>query len=202
MRSMTCPRRRSTTPRTSERRDPVFAAFCAAGLWPGLGKTLVAALEDAGIEGPADVSAANLALLPKVGPTRAGKVALVVHRGRAGVRGGRDPGARRCRSPVGRTGRRCARPARAAVAARRSVAPARADRGDAGRRRPGGAGGHPRRAARRQPAIARAGRVRAGSAGPRRAHRSARTTSSLTGCASSTPARPTTRSPRRSRRHR
>ncbi|MGH8862761.1 MAG: AAA family ATPase [Jatrophihabitantaceae bacterium] len=54
--------------------DPVFAAFCTAGLWPGLGRTLGGALADAGIEGPADVSAANLALLPKVGPTRAGRL--------------------------------------------------------------------------------------------------------------------------------
>jgi exodeoxyribonuclease V alpha subunit len=54
--------------------DPVFEAFCAAGLWPGLGKTLAAALSEAGIEGPEDVSAANLALLPKVGPTRAGRL--------------------------------------------------------------------------------------------------------------------------------
>jgi exodeoxyribonuclease V alpha subunit len=35
---------------------------------------LAGALEDAGIEGPADVTAANLALLPKVGPTRAGRL--------------------------------------------------------------------------------------------------------------------------------
>jgi exodeoxyribonuclease V alpha subunit len=54
--------------------DPVFAAFCAAGLWPGLGRTLAAALADAGITGPADVSATNLAALPKVGPTRAGRL--------------------------------------------------------------------------------------------------------------------------------
>jgi exodeoxyribonuclease V alpha subunit len=52
----------------------VFEAFCAAGLWPGLGRKLAGALADAGIEGPADVSAANLALLPKVGPTRAGRL--------------------------------------------------------------------------------------------------------------------------------
>jgi exodeoxyribonuclease V alpha subunit len=54
--------------------DPVFLAFCAAGLWPGLGKTLAGVLPDAGIDSPADVSAANLALLPKVGPTRAGRL--------------------------------------------------------------------------------------------------------------------------------
>lgn len=54
--------------------DPVFAAFCAAGLWPGLGRTLVGELAGAGIEGPADVSASTLAALPKVGPTRAGRL--------------------------------------------------------------------------------------------------------------------------------
>jgi exodeoxyribonuclease V alpha subunit len=52
----------------------VFAAFCHAGLWPGLGRTLAAALADAGIDGPEDVNATNLATLPKVGPTRAGRL--------------------------------------------------------------------------------------------------------------------------------
>lgn len=54
--------------------DPVFAAFCAAGLWPGLGRTLASALADAGIDGPEDVSATNLAALPKVGAMRAGRL--------------------------------------------------------------------------------------------------------------------------------
>jgi len=54
--------------------DPVFTAFCQARLWPGLGPTLIEALADAGIEGPEDVSATNLAALPKVGPTRAGRL--------------------------------------------------------------------------------------------------------------------------------
>jgi exodeoxyribonuclease V alpha subunit len=54
--------------------DPVFAAFCAAGLWPGLGRTLAGSLADAGIDGPEDVSVTNLAALPKVGPTRAGRL--------------------------------------------------------------------------------------------------------------------------------
>jgi exodeoxyribonuclease V alpha subunit len=39
-----------------------------------LGQTLAGALADAGIDGPEDVTAANLALLPKVGPTRAGRL--------------------------------------------------------------------------------------------------------------------------------
>ncbi|MEO6886651.1 MAG: AAA family ATPase [Jatrophihabitantaceae bacterium] len=52
----------------------VFAACCTAGLWPGLGSTLATSLADAGIRGPDDVSATNLAALPKVGPTRAGRL--------------------------------------------------------------------------------------------------------------------------------
>jgi exodeoxyribonuclease V alpha subunit len=54
--------------------DPVFAAFCAARLWPGVGAVLAAALDDAGIRGPEDVTASKLASLPKVGPTRAGRL--------------------------------------------------------------------------------------------------------------------------------
>jgi exodeoxyribonuclease V alpha subunit len=54
--------------------DPVFAAFADAGLWPGMGRTLAGALADAGIEAPADVSVANLALLPKVGAKRADRL--------------------------------------------------------------------------------------------------------------------------------
>ena len=54
--------------------DPVFVAFCDAGLWPGLGPKLVPALADAGILTPADVSTANLATLPKVGSVRAGRL--------------------------------------------------------------------------------------------------------------------------------
>ncbi|HKC28842.1 MAG TPA: hypothetical protein VKB75_12595, partial [Jatrophihabitans sp.] len=53
--------------------DPVFEAFCAAGLWPGLGR-LAAALSDAGIRGPEDVTSSALASLPKVGPQRAGRL--------------------------------------------------------------------------------------------------------------------------------
>ena len=49
-------------------------AFCAAGLWPGLGSTLARALAEADINGPEDVSATRLAELPKVGPTRAGRL--------------------------------------------------------------------------------------------------------------------------------
>jgi exodeoxyribonuclease V alpha subunit len=51
--------------------DPVFAAFCAAGLWPGLGKRTAAELPGAGITAPDDVTADRLMKLPRVGKQRA-----------------------------------------------------------------------------------------------------------------------------------
>ena len=51
--------------------DPVFTAFCAAGLWPGLGKRAAADLPAAGITSPDDVSADRLLKLPRVGRQRA-----------------------------------------------------------------------------------------------------------------------------------
>jgi exodeoxyribonuclease V alpha subunit len=51
--------------------DPVFAAFCAAGLWPGLGKRTAADLPAVGIISPDDVSADRLLKLPRVGRQRA-----------------------------------------------------------------------------------------------------------------------------------
>ena len=51
--------------------DPVFAAFCAAGLWPGLGKRTAADLPAAGITSPDEVSADRLMKVPKVGRQRA-----------------------------------------------------------------------------------------------------------------------------------
>jgi len=54
--------------------EQIFAAFCSAGLWQGLGSTLAAALPDAGIRTPDDVSVGNLATLPKVGQLRAGRL--------------------------------------------------------------------------------------------------------------------------------
>src|SRR4051794_33857737 len=51
--------------------DPVFAAFCAAGLWPGLGKRAAAELAAAGITPPDDVTADRLLTLPRVGRQRA-----------------------------------------------------------------------------------------------------------------------------------
>src|ERR671921_1584024 len=51
--------------------DPVFAAFAAAGLWPGLGKRTAAELPAAGITAPDDVTADRLMKLPRVGRQRA-----------------------------------------------------------------------------------------------------------------------------------
>jgi exodeoxyribonuclease V alpha subunit len=54
-----------------ESRDRVFAAFTAAGLWPGLGKRTAAELPAAGITSADSVSAAALLRLPRVGKQRA-----------------------------------------------------------------------------------------------------------------------------------
>jgi exodeoxyribonuclease V alpha subunit len=51
--------------------DAVFTAFCAAGLWPGLGKRAAAELPAAGITSPDDVTADRLLKLPRVGRQRA-----------------------------------------------------------------------------------------------------------------------------------
>ena len=52
----------------------VFAEFCAAGLWPGVGPGLGKQLAAAGIRSPADVTAANLAALPRMTDRRAGRL--------------------------------------------------------------------------------------------------------------------------------
>jgi exodeoxyribonuclease V alpha subunit len=59
---------------TSEQAD-VFGEFCAAGLWPGLGRTLAGRLAEAGISGPEHVSAARLQKLEGIGPKRAQRLA-------------------------------------------------------------------------------------------------------------------------------
>lgn len=51
--------------------ETVFAEFCAAGLWPGIGPALASQLGEAGIHGPADVTVDRLVALPKVGKIRA-----------------------------------------------------------------------------------------------------------------------------------
>ncbi len=60
-----------STPVTSPTPDLVFAAFCTAGLWPGLGKRTAADLPAAGITTSEDVSADRLQKLPRVGRQRA-----------------------------------------------------------------------------------------------------------------------------------
>ncbi len=52
----------------------VFAEFCAAGLWTGVGSTLAGQLAAAGITGPGQVSVANLAALPRVTDRRANRL--------------------------------------------------------------------------------------------------------------------------------
>jgi exodeoxyribonuclease V alpha subunit len=61
----------SSAPGSAAAGDPVFAAFCAAGLWPGLGRRTAAELPAAGIASPDDVSADRLIKLPRVGRQRA-----------------------------------------------------------------------------------------------------------------------------------
>ena len=51
--------------------EKVFTAFCAAGLWPGLGKRAAAELPGAGITSPDDVTVNRLLKLPRVGKQRA-----------------------------------------------------------------------------------------------------------------------------------
>src|SRR3954451_13605877 len=52
-----------------------FEAFCLAGLWPGLGRTVAARLPEARINGPDDVSVDTLAKVEGVTPARAEKLA-------------------------------------------------------------------------------------------------------------------------------
>jgi exodeoxyribonuclease V alpha subunit len=54
--------------------DTAFEAFCEAGLWPGLGRTLASALPGAHINGPDDVSVDALSSLDTVTRDRAGKL--------------------------------------------------------------------------------------------------------------------------------
>ena len=55
--------------------DPVFVAFCAAGLWPGVSRSLTDKLVAAGITRPDDVSASALARLEGYGGKRAERMA-------------------------------------------------------------------------------------------------------------------------------
>jgi exodeoxyribonuclease V alpha subunit len=53
----------------------VFAEFCAAGLWPGLGRTTAGRLAAAGITEPELVTAGRLEMVEGVGPKRAERLA-------------------------------------------------------------------------------------------------------------------------------
>ncbi|HEY4991699.1 MAG TPA: AAA family ATPase, partial [Nakamurella sp.] len=52
----------------------VFAEFCAAGLWPGVGQAMAARLAEAGIGSPTEVTAPNLAGLPRMTDRRANRL--------------------------------------------------------------------------------------------------------------------------------
>src|SRR5690242_3085086 len=52
----------------------VFAEFCAAGLWPGVGPGLIKQFDAAGIRSPADVTATKLAALPRMTDRRANRL--------------------------------------------------------------------------------------------------------------------------------
>lgn len=55
--------------------ETAFAAFCAAGLWPGLGRTVAERLAEAGINRPDDVSTNALEKVEGVAPKRAERLA-------------------------------------------------------------------------------------------------------------------------------
>jgi len=54
--------------------DPTFVAFAAAGLWPGLGRTLAQRLAEAGVVSPETVTADRLAGLSSVSAARADRL--------------------------------------------------------------------------------------------------------------------------------
>ncbi len=54
----------------------VFAEFCAAGLWPGLGQATAAKLAEAGIRSPTDVTAAKLGSIPRMTERRANRLVM------------------------------------------------------------------------------------------------------------------------------
>ena len=62
-------------PPASSAETGLFAAFCAAGLWPGLGRTTAGRLAEAGITRPADVTIAKLCDVQGVSPMRADRLA-------------------------------------------------------------------------------------------------------------------------------
>ena len=62
-------------PTAARQRETVFDAFCAAGLWFGLGRTTASKLAAAGITGPDDVSVTSLTKVDGLGAKRAEKLA-------------------------------------------------------------------------------------------------------------------------------
>ncbi|MET0866421.1 MAG: AAA family ATPase [Nakamurella sp.] len=52
----------------------VFAEFCAAGLWPGIGQAMTATLAEGGIRSPADVTLTKLRALPRMTDRRANRL--------------------------------------------------------------------------------------------------------------------------------
>ncbi|MDQ6876024.1 MAG: AAA family ATPase [Actinomycetota bacterium] len=56
--------------------EAAFAAFCTAGLWPGVGRTLAADLAAAGIRRADDVSARALSALPGLSQARADRLMI------------------------------------------------------------------------------------------------------------------------------
>src|SRR3954466_8453610 len=55
--------------------DGLFAAFCAAGLWPGVTRAIADKLPAAGIQSPDDVSVASLGKVPQLGAKKAERLA-------------------------------------------------------------------------------------------------------------------------------
>jgi exodeoxyribonuclease V alpha subunit len=60
----------------------LFGEFCAAGLWPGVGRSLAEKVLAAGIARPADVTAGRLELVQGIGPKRAARLAEAFARAR------------------------------------------------------------------------------------------------------------------------
>ena len=60
---------------SDESATELFGEFCAAGLWPGVGRTMAERLRAAGITSPNDVTAGRLELVEGIGPKRAARLA-------------------------------------------------------------------------------------------------------------------------------
>ncbi len=60
---------------SDESATELFGEFCAAGLWPGVGRAMAEKLRAAGISSPNDVTAGRLELVEGIGPKRAARLA-------------------------------------------------------------------------------------------------------------------------------